>query len=75
MSFAFEFTDEDVAIVLRAMGLPDDGADIFRQSIDAAAVEAAALHGDDLGQQTSYAHEEIRRQLEELGVGPRVPSR
>lgn len=75
MGVAFEITEEDVAAVLDGMGLPADGAADLLARLDDAAVEAAALHGDAMEQQTAYAHEEILRQLGEMGVAPSAPSR
>jgi hypothetical protein len=74
---AYEITEEDVENVLRANSLSvanSNGlsfaalAELHFFSIDADRVEAAALHGDEMEEQTQYANEEIALQLRELGV-------
>lgn len=66
MSNAFQISEDDVMTVLYGMGRRCDEETAARilAVIDAAAVEKAALYGDDLVQQTEYAHEEIGRQLQ-----------
>lgn len=74
---AFGITEEDVESVLRAHSLQvantngasfeSMAAGIF-SSLNQAEIEKAALHGNDLDQQTVYAHQDIARQLRQLGV-------
>lgn len=69
MSMAFGISEEDILAVAANAGQPMPEAkasDVFDQ-IDADEVEKAALYFDDMDEQTGAAHEEIRRQLVELG--------
>ena len=69
MSIAFEITPDDVAIVLDRLDpvtrnrLPQDPEEILDDIINEGAVEAAALHGDSMDDQTNYALDEIQAQL------------
>lgn len=69
MSLAFEITSDDVSIVLDRLDpatkarLPEDPQDILDDIVDESAVEAAALHGDGMDEQTNYALDEIQAQL------------
>lgn len=74
MGTAFQISDEDVANVLTDQGQSADDAAMLLLQLDHAAVEKAALEGDDLDQQAEYAREEIRRQLAELGALPSAPA-
>lgn len=75
--YAFEVTQDDVANVLRAnaprMGagqgraIDSVAADAFN-GLDFGAVEAAALGGDSMDEQTQAAYAEIERQLVDDGV-------
>lgn len=69
-SLAFEATAEDVvaAAQSRDFELDMDVAEQLLPSLNAAAIEKAALHGDDLDDQTRYAQEEIASQLEAKGL-------
>ena len=67
MSLAFEITEEDIQNVLtrnKAEGNPNAILDL----LDMAAIEKAALYGDDIDDQTEYAYQEIEKQLHENGV-------
>lgn len=79
---AFGISDKDVANVLASNPLgpalevkPAAGdltflvlANQLMPLLDMQAIEDAALQGDDLDQQTDYAHDEIARQLRAKGV-------
>lgn len=72
---AFGISSDDVLTVLASHPLErgykagdEQLAEDLLAQIDAAAVEAAALHGNSMDEQTNYAHEEIARQLRERGV-------
>lgn len=74
---AFEITEEDVACVLAsnpicpiaADGRPiSELAEACLTRLDFAKIEDAALMGDDISEQTDYAHDEITKQLKEMGV-------
>jgi hypothetical protein len=70
MSNAWETTTDDVEIVLRRLDIskmPDEIEAILDQ-LDTAAIEKVALCGDTMDDQTSFAHNEIERQLQELGL-------
>lgn len=68
--YAFEVTAEDIFVVLTNAGIDKSYEDCMQliDMIDEVDVEDAALHGDDLDEQTKYAHEEILRQLAEKGL-------
>jgi len=77
MSQAFEITPDDVANVLASNVLSrglDAGETLehlaaeLMTDLDFAAIEDAALYGDDIEEQTDYAHDEIARQLRQAGV-------
>ena len=75
MSNAWETTSDDVLIVLEQNGVEvsvdveewrlDEIVDF---QLDHEAIEKAALNGDDMEQQTNYAHDEIKKQLKRVGV-------
>lgn len=67
---AFEITAEDVMNVCSGLGkdIEFDEAERLLDELDRVKVTEAALHGDDMEQQTVYAHEEIERQLKELNL-------
>ena len=69
---AFEITIDDVSAVLDGMGRPcsDDDARRILGLLDLTAVEGAALHGDEMEEQTGYAYEEIERQVGSLEPPP-----
>lgn len=75
MSVAFEITEEDVSTVLADMGLPANDACEMLGRLDHLAIEKAALHGDDMDVQTGYAHDEIRRQISDMGLTTARPLR
>lgn len=64
-SFAWEVTDDDIALALQEMGLPNGNADIqeVRGFLDCDAVEHAALKSDTLEKQSANALEEIINQI------------
>ena len=74
---AYQPTEEDVENVLRNHALhvantngksfESIAAEVFHD-LDHGKVEAAAMYGDSLDQQTGYANEEIARQLRENGI-------
>ena len=77
MNFAYQATEEDVENVLRehCLQVANTSGKSFESisnevfgNLDSNLIEKAALHGDDLSQQTRYANEEIARQLREIGV-------
>jgi hypothetical protein len=69
-TYGFQISAEDVATVLTQMGVTRDAATIERlfERLDACAVERAALHGQDLEQQTEYAYQAIQEQLNTFGI-------
>ncbi len=76
-SLAFQITSEDVENVLGqntlVSALPDGGsleslAEKLFDELNFFEIEKAVLYGDELEQQTTYAYEEIARQLRERGV-------
>jgi len=68
MSFAWQVSDEDVRKVLDLESLPSDDATVARvlSKVDEDQVEAVALHGDDMEQQTEAAMKELTRQIMEM---------
>lgn len=76
-NFAFEITSTDVETVLRSNSLAvanTNGksfasmAEELFEDLDFFLIEDAALSGGNLDQQTTYAYEEIARQLREKGI-------
>lgn len=68
MSQAWETTPEDVNNVIRnRFGKVPNAAMIAKvhNDLDHAAIEKAALYGDDIDQQTTYAYDEIEKQIKE----------
>ena len=83
MSVAFEITEEDVDV---AMAKSEPTVKKFRDMLklspsdilsrlNLAKVERAALAGDDMDEQTNYAHEEIREQVKSWWVKANLPKR
>lgn len=77
MSHAFEITSDDIQTVLIQLHLPSSDADVAqaaeRLRPHDARVTRAALRGNDLDEQTRYAHEEIAdilRAPRDLPPGP-----
>jgi hypothetical protein len=73
MNNAFEVTPDDVSTALANIGKPvtDDSAQaMFDEYIAAEAdrIEKAALYGNEIEEQTNYAHAEIIAILKEAGV-------
>ncbi len=73
--FAFQISEDDIANVLLSHSyVPNVGETIesvcasLMHCIDIQAVEKAALYGDSLEEQTSYAYDEITEQLVRQGV-------
>ena len=65
-TFGFEVTSEDVAKVIgerEGKSCTEERARLILSWLDRNAIEDAALHGVDLDEQTTYAQEEIKRQL------------
>lgn len=77
-STAFETTPDDVLSVMAVAGRPLTfaqaetlfGQHVAEQAGAGGRIERAALHGDDLEDQTEYAHQEIGALLQECGVLP-----
>jgi hypothetical protein len=69
---AFEVTADDVFVVLRHAGIVKslDDCQVILDDIDAAQVEHSALYGNDLDEQTRYAHQDLHAQLVEIGLIP-----
>ena len=70
MSNAWETTLDDVILALGGLDrkVSDEEASKILDSLDADAIEQAALCGDEMEQQTEYAYQEIRRQITEGGA-------
>lgn len=75
MSQAFEVTQEDLWIVLLPTNnhLKMDSPELEKLFNDVIApesyrIEKAALYGNDLDEQTEYAHEEIAKILQEKNI-------
>jgi len=65
VSLAFEITDEDVDWAINShssKAITMDDAAKIKEQLDNSLVEKAALYGNDIDQQTQYAHKEIYRQ-------------
>lgn len=75
MNTAFQITEEDLANVLQQHGISlseERTSDIFDEHIAPAAdeIEAAALRGTEMEQQTTYAYEVITELLRRAGIIP-----
>jgi len=73
MSTAFEITSEDVRNVMEANGRPvneSTAEKLFKDMIapEDGRIEKAALHGNEMEEQTEYAYQEIAQILREAGV-------
>jgi hypothetical protein len=73
MSTAFELTLDDVHVVMNNHGCiisEEDAVDIFYGYIipNEGVIEKSALRGDDMDEQTDYAHQEIKNIFEEAGL-------
>ena len=76
MNFAFGISEDDVLIVLNnqfGVNVTAERLTELFDDIDADKVESEALCADDLDEQTNYAHDEIARQLIEMGAVPPRP--
>lgn len=70
MGLAFGISVDDVAAVLASHGvsqITEDELNNLFESLDEVRVEKAALYGNDMDEQTNYAHAEIAVQLKEHG--------
>ena len=70
MSLAWETTIDDVRVVLKQIGkkaTPKQVKAIY-DDLDADEIESAALHGDEISEQTDYAFKEIHRQIKAMPV-------
>lgn len=76
-NLAYQATEEDVENVLRSNSLAvantngksfESIANEVFGNLDFDLIEQAALFGDDLDEQTDYAHDEIAHQLREMGI-------
>ncbi|MDU8351102.1 hypothetical protein RYA05_04230 [Pseudomonas syringae pv. actinidiae] len=77
MSTAFGISVDDIKTVASerlGVGLSDERAEDLFDDINGRAVELAALHGDEMDEQTEYAHVEIKEQLIDLGVVSQLPA-
>ena len=66
MSNAWETTFDDIENVLNRMGYKGNDEVLTRRilgDLDHNEIEAAALHGDAIEDQTDYAYDEIERQI------------
>ncbi len=72
MGMVFDTSEGDVLAVLADAGqrMSDSKVSQALAALDIDLVEAAARHFDDLDEQTSSAHAEIRRQMIDLGYLP-----
>jgi hypothetical protein len=70
MGMAFGISVDDVASVMANHGVTqiteDELINLF-ESLDGDIIEHAALAGNDMDEQTSYAHAEIASQLKDRG--------
>lgn len=70
MGMAFGISVDDVALVLASHGvslITDDELNNLFESLDGDIIEHAALAGNDMDEQTAYAHAEIASQLKDRG--------
>lgn len=69
MGMAFGISSDDVLAVAlkRGVKMTDAQAEKWFDQLDADEVEEAALHGDDMDEQTEYAYQNIDEQLDALG--------
>ncbi|MBI6727140.1 hypothetical protein YA0089_26360 [Pseudomonas viridiflava] len=77
MSTAFGISVDDIKTVASerlGVELSDERAEDLFDDINGRAVELAALHGDEMDEQTEYAHVEIKEQLIDLGVVSQLPA-
>ena len=77
MSFAWETTPDDVALVLNRHGVRADAEAIFNEHFDEsieARIERQVLRWDDFDEQSDAAQEEIEVILIELGILPKRSS-
>lgn len=68
MSNAWETTLDDVELVLtqRFGGSFIESVGQIHNDLDHNKIEKAALHGDDMDEQTNYAYKEIESQIREM---------
>ena len=77
MSFAWETTPEDVALVLNRHAVRADAHAVFDEHFDDAAcarIERQVLRCDDFDEQSDAAQDEIGEILNELGILPKRSS-
>lgn len=77
MSTAFGISVDDIKTVASerlGVQLSDERAEDLFDDINGRAVELAAMHGDEMDEQTEYAHIEIKEQLIDLGVVSQLPT-
>lgn len=74
MGMAFEITEDDLLNIASQAGaeLSRQRAEEILGLLDHHMVEIAALHYDDLDEQTHSAYEEIRCQIQDLGLSDEV---
>lgn len=74
MGMAFGISEDDVLAVAMQAGqtLSEARASEIFDELDEDLVEDAALHFDDMDEQTNAAYDEIRRQVIDLGYGSEV---
>ena len=63
MNLAFQVSNEDIE---NALDCTEEEAERVSSLLDYDAIEKAALYGDDMDKQTTYAYEEIQKQYEDL---------
>lgn len=71
MTFAFDITEEDIIAAARehlGEGVTFDEAEGLMHKLDRAKIAEAALYGNDLETQTTYAVEAIAEQLREMNL-------
>ena len=74
MGMAFGISEDDVLAVALQAGqiLSEARASEIFDELDEDLVEDAALYFDEMDEQTNAAHDEIRRQVIDLGYGSEV---
>lgn len=74
MGMAFGISEDDVLAVAMQAGqiLSEARASEIFDELDEDLVEDAALYFDEMDEQTNAAHDEIRRQVIDLGYGSEV---
>lgn len=69
MGMAFGISVDDVSAVLAKMGRETSDESLLESllgQLDTYKIEKAALYGNDIDEQTTYAYQEIETQLKEI---------